>query len=142
MTPPATATRTPFCPPAATAAPPRTPSTPPATSTSPPSTAEREHAYKQHRSQPPKDLRRRPLRTGPEALTRQVIEIHLAHLAERFPNPKSRTGQLSSLAGLLRASRQHGWEPRLAPEVDVVPEDYPPLMRGAPRALPEVAMGQ
>ncbi|MGA5504963.1 tyrosine-type recombinase/integrase [Streptomyces umbrinus] len=82
------------------------------------------------------------LRTGPEALTRQVIEIHLAHLAERFPNPKSRTGQLSSLAGLLRATRQHGWEPRLAPQVDLFPEDYPRLMRGAPRALPEVVMAQ
>ncbi|MEU3343002.1 site-specific integrase [Streptomyces sp. NPDC006668] len=82
------------------------------------------------------------LRHGPEALTRQVIEVHLAHLAERFPNPKSRTGQLSSLAGLLRATRQHGWEPRLAPQVDLFPEDYPRLMRGAPRALPEAVMAQ
>lgn len=82
------------------------------------------------------------LRNGPEALTRQVVEIHLAHLAERFSNPKSRTGQLSSLAGLLRAARQHGWEPRLSPQVDLFPEDYPRLIRGAPRALPEAVMAR
>jgi integrase len=82
------------------------------------------------------------LRNGPEALTREVVEVHLAHLVERFPNPKSRTGQLSSLAGLLRAARQHGWEPRLSPQVDLFPEDYPRLTRGAPRALPETVMTQ
>lgn len=54
----ATATKTPSCPPAATAAPPRPPSTPPADSTSPP---DREHTDNQPRSQRPKDLRRRPL---------------------------------------------------------------------------------
>jgi integrase len=82
------------------------------------------------------------LRRGPEALTRELIEVHLAHLVERFPNPKSRTSQLSSLAGLLRASRQHRWEPRLAPEVDLFPEDYPRLPAAAPRALPEAVMAQ
>ncbi|MEZ0095744.1 tyrosine-type recombinase/integrase [Streptacidiphilus sp. EB129] len=82
------------------------------------------------------------LRGGPEALTREIIEVHLAHLAERFPNPKSRTGQLSSLSGLLRAARQHGWEPRLSPQVDLFPEDYPRLIKGAPRALTEAVMSQ
>ncbi len=82
------------------------------------------------------------LHRGPEALTRELIETHLAHLAVRFPNPKSRTSQISSLAGLLRAARQHGWEPRLEPRVDLVHEDYPRQIVGAPRALPEVVMAQ
>ncbi|MGH3584854.1 MAG: tyrosine-type recombinase/integrase [Pseudonocardia sp.] len=79
---------------------------------------------------------------GPEALTRELIEVHLAHLTERFPNPKSRTGQISSLAGLLRTTRQHGWEPRLPAQADLFAEDYPRLNRGAPRALSEVVMAQ
>ncbi|MEO3858492.1 tyrosine-type recombinase/integrase [Acrocarpospora sp. B8E8] len=82
------------------------------------------------------------LQRGPEALTRELVEVHLAHLAERFPNPKSRTGQLSSLAGLLRVARQHQWEPRLAPQVDLFPEDYPRLVAGPPRALSEAVMAQ
>jgi integrase len=82
------------------------------------------------------------LHRGPEALTRELVEVHLAHLAERFPNPKSRTGQLSSLAGLLRAARQHGWEPRLSAQVDLFPEDYPRLVAGPPRALSEAVMVQ
>ena len=82
------------------------------------------------------------LQRGPEALTRELIEAHLAHLAVRFPNPKSRTGQIGSLAGLLRAARQHGWEPRLAPRVDLYREDYPRLNAGPPRALSEAVMAQ
>jgi integrase len=82
------------------------------------------------------------LQRGPEALTRELVEVHLAHLAQRFPNPKSRTGQLSSLAGLLRAARQHGWEPRLSPQVDLFHEDYPRRETGAPRALSEAVMTQ
>jgi integrase len=83
-----------------------------------------------------------PLHRGPEALTRELIEAHLAHLAVRFPNPKSRTGQIGSLASLLRASRQHGWEPRLAPRVDLYREDYPRMSAGPPRALSEAVMAQ
>jgi len=82
------------------------------------------------------------LRRGPQALTRSLIETYLAHLSERFPNPKSRTGQITSLAGLLRAARQHGWEPRLPTRAEVHQEDYPRLMRGAPRALSEYVMVQ
>ncbi len=55
---------------------------------------------------------------------------------------QSRTSQISSLAGLLRSTRQHGWEPRLEPRVDVFHEDYPRQMSGAPRALPEAVMAQ
>ncbi|WP_204011791.1 tyrosine-type recombinase/integrase [Virgisporangium aurantiacum] len=82
------------------------------------------------------------LRRGPEAFTRQMVEVHLAHLVDRFPNAKSRTGQLTSLAGLLRAARQHRWQPRLSPDVDVFAEDYPRLPAAAPRALPETVMAQ
>ncbi|GLY67903.1 hypothetical protein Atai01_45220 [Amycolatopsis taiwanensis] len=79
---------------------------------------------------------------GPEALTRELIEVHLAHLAERFPNPKGRTGQLSNLAGLLRAACQHGWESRLSAQVDLFPEDYPRLVTGPPRSLSKAVMAQ
>jgi integrase len=82
------------------------------------------------------------LKRGPETLTRELIETHLAHLAVSFPNHKSRTGQIGSLAGLLRAARQHGWEPRLPPQACLYREDYPRLMAGAPRALPETVMTQ
>ena len=82
------------------------------------------------------------LRRGPQALTRELIETHLAHLAVAFPNAKSRTGQISSLARLLRTSRQHGWEPRLPPRVDIYQEDYPRRAAAAPRALPETVMAQ
>ncbi|MFG1711147.1 tyrosine-type recombinase/integrase [Nonomuraea sp. M3C6] len=82
------------------------------------------------------------LHRGPQALTRELIEAHLAHLAACFPNPKSRTGQIGSLAGLLRAARQHGWEPRLVAQADLYREDYPRLNAGAPRALPESVMAQ
>jgi integrase len=82
------------------------------------------------------------LKRGPETLSRELIEAHLAHLATSFPNPKSRTGQVGSLAGLLRAARQHGWEPRLPPQACLYREDYPRLMAGAPRALPETVMTQ
>ena len=82
------------------------------------------------------------LQRGPEALTRELIEVHLAHLVATFPNPKSRTGQISSLAGLLRAARQHGWEPSLPPQAELYREDYPRLMAGAARALPETVMTQ
>lgn len=82
------------------------------------------------------------LQRGPEALTRELVEAHLAHLAVRYPNPKSRTGQIGSLASLLRTTRQHGWEPRLAPRVDLYREDYPRLTAGPPRALSEAVMMQ
>ncbi len=82
------------------------------------------------------------LKRGPEALTRELIEAHLAHLVTCFPNPKSRTGQIGSLAGLLRAARQHSWEPRLPRQADLYREDYPRLIAGAPRALPEAVMTQ
>lgn len=82
------------------------------------------------------------LHRGPQALTREVIEAHLAHLATRFPAPKTRTSYISAVAGLLRAGRQHGWEPRLDAHVDVYQEDYPRLPQGQPRALSEAVMAQ
>lgn len=76
------------------------------------------------------------LQRGPEALTRELIEVHLAHLVTSFPNPKSRTGQIGSLACLLQAARQHGWEPRLPRQADLYREDYPRLMAARPGHCP------
>ncbi|HEX5349628.1 MAG TPA: site-specific integrase [Pseudonocardiaceae bacterium] len=82
------------------------------------------------------------LQRGPQALSRELIEAHLAHLASRFPAPKTRTSYIGAVAGLLRATRQHGWEPLLDAHVDVYREDYPRLQRGHPRALSEAVMTQ
>lgn len=82
------------------------------------------------------------LTRGPQALTREVIEAHLAHLATRYPAPKTRTSYIGAVAGLLRTARQHGWEPGLDAHVDVYREDYPRLNQSQPRALPEAVMAQ
>jgi integrase len=82
------------------------------------------------------------LQRGPHALTRELVEAHLAHLATAFPHPKTRISHLSAMAGLLRSARQHGWEPQLDPHVDLYREDYPRLHLGAARALPETVMTQ
>ena len=82
------------------------------------------------------------LQRGPQAMTREVIEAHLAHLATVYPAPKTRTAHISAVAGLLRAARQHGWEPLLDPHVDVYRDDYPRLHQGHPRALSEAVMTQ
>jgi integrase len=82
------------------------------------------------------------LRRGPQALTREILERHLAHLAVRYPNAKGRTMQISALAGLLRTARQHGWEPQLPAAADIWREDYPRLDEPAPRAISEAVMAQ
>jgi integrase len=82
------------------------------------------------------------LQRGPQAVTRELIEAHLAHLATRYPAPKTRTTYIGAVAGLLRAARQHGWEPLLDAHVDVYREDYPRLHQGQPRALSEAVMTQ
>ncbi len=82
------------------------------------------------------------LERGPEALTRQLIEAHLGNLAVLYPHAKTRIGQIGSLAGLLVAARQHGWEPRLGPQAEIYSEDYPRRDAALPRALPEVVMSQ
>ena len=74
------------------------------------------------------------LQRGPHAVTREVIEAHLAHLATRYPAPKTRTTYIGAVAGLLRTARQHGWEPRLDAHVDRLP-------RGLPTAAPKPAAG-
>lgn len=82
------------------------------------------------------------LHRGPQALTRELIEAHLAHLATRFPAPKTRISHIGAVAGLLRAARQHGWEPLLDAHVDLYRADYPRLQQGQPRALSEAVMAQ
>ena len=79
---------------------------------------------------------------GPQAVTREVIEAHLAHLATRYPAPKTRTSYIGAIAGLLRTARQHGWEPGLDAHVDLYREDYPRLNQSQPRALSEAVMAQ
>lgn len=82
------------------------------------------------------------LARGPQAITRELLEAYLAHLATAYPAPKTRTAYISAVAGLLRAARQHGWEPLLDAHVDLYREDYPRLQCGAPRALSEAVMAQ
>ena len=82
------------------------------------------------------------LQRGPQAVTREVIEAHLAHLAIRYPAPKTRTSYISAVAGLLRTARQHGWAPGLDAHVDLYRDDYPRLNQSQPRALSEAVMAQ
>ena len=82
------------------------------------------------------------LRRGPEAFSRELLERHLAHLAERYPNAKGRAAHISAIASLLRAVRQHDWEPRLPATTEVYREDYPRLDEPAPRAISEAVMAQ
>ncbi|MHB1519637.1 MAG: tyrosine-type recombinase/integrase [Acidimicrobiales bacterium] len=82
------------------------------------------------------------LQRGPEALTRQLIEAHLANLCVLYPHAKTRTGQIGSLAALLLACRQHEWEPRLGRQAEIYAEDYPRREVALPRALPELVMTQ
>lgn len=82
------------------------------------------------------------LRRGPAALTREVIERHLANLAVSYPNAKGRSSHISSLASLLTTARQHRWEPRLLPTADIYREDYPRQTEPAPRFLSETVMAQ
>lgn len=82
------------------------------------------------------------LRRGPQALTREVIEAHLARLAISHPNPKARSSRISQLAGLLRTARQHDWQPRLPANAQIYREDYPRQIEPAPRAISEAVMAQ
>lgn len=82
------------------------------------------------------------LQRGPQAVNRELIEAHLANLATRYPSPKTRTSYIGAVAGLLRTTRQHGWEPRLDAHVDFYREDYPRLTHGHPRSLSEAVMAQ
>ena len=82
------------------------------------------------------------LAAGPQMLTRDLIEGHLANLTVAHPNPKGRTSRISQLAVLLRAARQHGWEPRLPATAAIYHEDYPRQLEPAPRAISEAVMAQ
>jgi integrase len=82
------------------------------------------------------------LRQGPHALTRELLERHLANVAQRIPNPESRVRQISSIAGLLRVARQYNWEPGIPLTTDIYREDYPRRDEPAPRAISETVMAQ
>ena len=82
------------------------------------------------------------LAAGPQTLTRDLIERHLANLTVAHPNAKGRTSRISQLAVLLRAARQHGWEPRLPATAAIYHEDYPRQLEPSPRAISEAVMAQ
>lgn len=82
------------------------------------------------------------LRRGPETLTRDVIEGHLARIVSPSTSPKTQSTLISQLAGLLRTTRQHGWEPRLPATAQIYREDYPRQVEAAPRAISEAVMAQ
>lgn len=82
------------------------------------------------------------LRRGPHTLSRELLERHLAHLAIRYPHPKTRTAKISAVAGLLRTTRQHEWEPAIAATAHIYREDYPRLDEPAPRFITEAVMAQ
>jgi len=79
---------------------------------------------------------------GPAALDRAALETYLAQLAVAVPHAKTRSSDISSVAGLLRAVRQHRWA-RLPAEAELYPGDYPRRAEvSAPRAIPEFVMNQ
>ena len=54
--------------------------------------------------------------TGPAALDRAALEAYLAQLVTEVPHAKTRSSDISSVTGFLRAVRQHHWA-RLPAEV-------------------------
>ena len=83
------------------------------------------------------------LAAGPQALTRDLIERHLANLTVAHPNAKGRTlAHLAARRAATRAARQHGWEPRLPATAAVYHEDYPRQLEPSPRAISEAVMAQ
>jgi len=80
--------------------------------------------------------------TGPAALDRAALETYLAQLAVAVPHAKTRSSDISSVTGLLRAVRQHRWA-RLPAEAELYPSDHPRRAEAsAPRAIPEFVMNQ
>jgi hypothetical protein len=62
--------------------------------------------------------------TGPAALDRAALETYLAQLAVSVPHAKTRSSDISSVTGLLRAVRQHRWA-RLPAERNCIPVTIP-----------------
>ena len=80
--------------------------------------------------------------TGPAALDRAALEAYLARLVVEVPHAKTRSSDISSVTGFLRAVRQHRWA-RLPAEAELYPSDHPRRAEApAPRAIPEFVMNQ
>jgi integrase len=80
--------------------------------------------------------------TGPAALDRAALEAYLAQLVTEVPHAKTRSSDISSVTGFLRAVRQHHWA-RLPVEAELYPSDQPRRAEApAPRAIPEFVMNQ
>jgi integrase len=80
--------------------------------------------------------------TGPAALDRAALEAYLAQLVTEVPHAKTRSSDISSVTGFLRAVRQHHWA-RLPAEAELYPSDQPRRAEApAPRAIPEFVMNQ
>ena len=80
--------------------------------------------------------------TGPAALDRAALEAYLAQLVTEVPHAKTRSSDISSVTGFLRAVRQHHGA-RLAAEAELYPSDQPRRAEApAPRAIPEFVMNQ
>jgi integrase len=80
--------------------------------------------------------------TGPAALDRAALEAYLAQLVTEVPHAKTRSSDISSVTGFLRAVRQHRWA-RLPAEAELYPSDQPRRAEApAPRAIPEFVMNQ
>lgn len=82
------------------------------------------------------------LRRGPQALTRDLLERHLAQLALKYAKPKTRQSHISAINGLLTTARQHDWEPRLSPSAQLYREDNQRREEPLPRFLSEAVMVQ
>jgi integrase len=80
--------------------------------------------------------------SGPGALCRAALEAYLARLAVEIPHPKTRSAEIGCVTGFLHAVRQHRWA-SLPAEAQLYPSDHPRRNETpAPRAIPEVVMGQ
>jgi integrase len=81
--------------------------------------------------------------TGPASVTRPLLERYLADLAASSLSPSTRLEHVSSLNGLFRDARRHGWDNGTLPAAAVFyPEDYPKKGRRLPRAVAEHIMTQ
>ena len=75
-------------------------------------------------------------------LDRAALEAYLAQLVIEVPHAKTRSSDISSVTGFLRAVRQHRWA-RLPAEAELYPSDHPRRAEApAPRAIPEFVMNQ
>jgi integrase len=82
------------------------------------------------------------LAADPGSLDRAALERYLAALAIEVTHPKTRSGDISSVAMFLRTVHHQQWEPRLPASAVIYRGDHPRQEEPAPRALPESVMAQ